>query len=141
VRLAALRDAPYAFGSTFQAEVGVSEENWRNRLADRTRFVAQSEGEVVGTVGGGGSDHSRTAALTALWVDPQARGRGIGEALVTAVLDWAKDFGYEHVVLWVVDGNSSAQRLYERSGFKRTGAAQTVRPGDARVEYEMSRPL
>jgi hypothetical protein len=36
-----------------------------------------------------------------------------------------------------VDGNDSAERLYERFGFRRTGAQEEVRPG--RLEYEMSR--
>lgn len=141
VRLAALREAPYAFGSTFEAEIGSDEETWRARLVDRTRFVAESDGKVLGTVGGGESNHPGTAALTSLWVDPQARGRGVGEGLVRAVLDWAQRSGFEEVVLWVVEGNSSAERLYERAGFKSTGAVATVRPGDDRVEHEMSRAL
>jgi ribosomal protein S18 acetylase RimI-like enzyme len=141
VRLAALRDAPYAFGSTYEGEVGASESSWRSRLEARTRFVAQSGREVVGTVAGGSSGLSGIAALTALWVAPAARGRGVGEALVSAVLAWAQDSDYEQVVLWVVEGNSPAERLYDRIGFKRTGAAQPVRPGDDRIEYEMSRSL
>lgn len=121
--------------------MGSGEETWRARLTDRTRFVAESDGKVLGMVGGGESDHPGTAAVTSLWVDPQARGRGVGEALVKAVLDWAQRSGFEEVVLWVVEGNSSAERLYERTGFKRTGAVATVRPDDDRVEHEMSRAL
>ncbi|HEX9100436.1 MAG TPA: GNAT family N-acetyltransferase [Candidatus Dormibacteraeota bacterium] len=141
VRLAALKDAPYAFGSTYEAEVNRTEERWRSALADRTRFVAESEGEVIGTVGAGPSDVTGTAALTALWVAPAARGRGVGEALVNTVLGWAKDAGYERVMLWVVEGNSSAESLYRRTGFRRTGSVQMVRPGDPRIEYEMSLTL
>jgi GNAT superfamily N-acetyltransferase len=79
--------------------------------------------------------------LTALWVAPAARGRGVGEALVKVVLEWAKDGGYEQVMLWVVEGNSAAESLYRRTGFRRTGSVQMVRPGDPRIEYEMSRPV
>lgn len=117
------------------------EERWRSALVDRARFVAESGGEVVGTVGGGASDVTGTAALTALWVAPSARGRGVGEALVNTVLAWAKDAGYEQVMLWVVEGNSAAESLYQRTGFGRTGSVQMVRPGDPRLEYEMSRPV
>ena len=95
--------------------------------------MAESGSEVVGTVGGGASDVTGTAALTALWVAPAARGRGLGEALVGAVLEWAKDAGYEQVMLWVVEGNPAAESLY-----RRTGSVQMVRPGDPRIEYEMS---
>jgi GNAT superfamily N-acetyltransferase len=121
--------------------VNRSEERWRSALADRTRFVAESGGEVVGTVGGGPSDVTGTAALTALWVAPSARGRGVGEALVNAVIEWAKDAGYEQVTLWVVEGNSAAENLYRRTRFRRTGSVQMVRPEDPRMEYEMSRPV
>ena len=41
MRLAALRDAPYAFGSTYEAELGAGENSWRSRLEARVRFVAQ----------------------------------------------------------------------------------------------------
>jgi GNAT superfamily N-acetyltransferase len=133
-----LKDAPYAFGSTYEAEVNRPEERWRSALVDRARFVAESDGEVIGTVGGGASDVTGAAALTALWVAPGARGRGVGEALVNAVLEWAKDAGYEQVMLWVVEGNSAAESLYRRTCFHRTGSVQMVRPGDPRIEYEMS---
>jgi GNAT superfamily N-acetyltransferase len=136
-----LKDAPYAFGSTYEAEVNRTEERWRSALVDRVRFVAESEGEVIGTVGAGPSDVTRTAALTALWVAPAARGRGVGEALVNTVLGWAKDADYEKVMLWVVEGNSAAESLYERTGFRRTGSVQMVRPADPRIEYEMSLTL
>ena len=103
--------------------------------------MAESEGEVVGTVGAGASDVTGTAALTALWVAPAARGRGVGEALVNVVLEWANHAGYEHLVLWVVEGNAAAESLYRRTGFQRTGSVQLVRPEDPRMEYEMSRPV
>jgi len=121
--------------------VNRSEERWRSALADRARFVAESEGEVIGTVGGGPSDVTGTAALTALWVAPAARGRGVGKALVNTVLAWAKDAGYEQLMLWVVEGNSAAESLYRRTGFRRTGSVQMVRPGDTRIEHEMSLTL
>ncbi len=57
------------------------------------------------------------------------------------VLGWAIDAGYEQVMLWVVEGNSAAESLYRRTGFRRTGSVQMVRPGDSRIEYEMSRKL
>jgi GNAT superfamily N-acetyltransferase len=136
-----LKDAPYAFGSTYEAEVDRSEKRWRSALEDRARFVAESDGGVIGTVGAGSSDVTGTAALTALWVAPAARGRGVGEVLVNVVLEWAKDGGYEQVMLWVVEGNSAAESLYRRTGFRRTGSVQMVRPGDPRIEYEMVRPV
>ena len=141
IRLAALQEAPYAFGSTYQAEVGASEESWRNRLTERARFVAEIGGRVVGTVGAGAGEFSGTAALTALWVDPSFRGRGVGSALIDAVVEWATSQGLTKVLLWVADVNKVAGRLYERHGFMRTGRVSDVRPGEPAVESEMAKAL
>jgi GNAT superfamily N-acetyltransferase len=140
VRLAALKDAPYAFGSKYEREVHAHEGNWRKRLAGRSQFVAELDGTVAGTAGGIASDDPN-AALISMWVAPAARGKGVGEALVHAVLDWARGEGYPAIRLWVTDGNDAAERLYLRCGFTRTGASQPVFPGEPRIEIEMERDL
>jgi RimJ/RimL family protein N-acetyltransferase len=140
VRLAALRDAPYAFASTLEHERTVDEEHWRERLANRAQFAAVLDGEIVGTAAGIDSD-KKIAALISMWVAPRARGKGAGQLLVDAVLDWARKAGYGSVSLWVADGNKAAERLYLRCGFTRTGVVQPIHPGEARAEYEMSKLL
>jgi GNAT superfamily N-acetyltransferase len=137
VRLEALREAPYAFGSTLEREQDRPEAEWRRAVASRARFVAESGSAVVGTASCGDGDTTGVAALTAMWVDPGSRRQGIGALLMQRVIEWARETGYGNVVLWVVDGNDDAERLYERYGFRRTGVQQEVRPG--RLEYEMSR--
>jgi GNAT superfamily N-acetyltransferase len=92
-------------------------------------------------VGGGAGEFARTVALTALWVDPRFRGRGVGGALVGAVVDWAASQGCAQVVLWVTEVNKAAERLYEHHGFVRTGRVAEVRPGEPAVEYEMARGI
>jgi len=139
VRLDALQEAPYAFGSTYEAERDAAERRWRQTLVDRARFVVEEDGVVAGTVSGGDGDAGGVAAMTAMWVDPRFRRRGIGDLLVKTVLDWARLDGYVEMFLWVTDGNHAAERLYARNGFVRTGAAQDVRPGH--LEYEMARRL
>ena len=139
IRLAALKEAPYAFGSTYEAEVGAPERRWRQALRDRTRFVAELDGVVAGTVSGGDADSSQASAMTAMWVDPRFRRRGVGDLLVKTVLDWARSAGYGEMLLWVADGNANAERLYERNGFRRTGGVQEMRV--RALEYEMSKRL
>jgi GNAT superfamily N-acetyltransferase len=137
VRLEALREAAYAFGSTLAREQERPEADWRRALTSRVRFVAESGSAVVGTVSCGDGESTGVAALTAMWVDPAFRRRGIGALLVQRAIEWARETGYSQLVLWVVDGNEDAERLYARHGFRRTGAQEEVRPG--RLEYEMSR--
>ena len=139
MRLAALKEAPYAFGSTYEREADAPEPRWRQALRDRTRFVAEVAGTVAGTVSGGDADSSRASAMTAMWVDPRFRRRGVGDLLVKTVLAWASSEGFAEMLLWVADGNLNAERLYERNGFRRTGAVQEMRPGA--LEYEMSKRL
>lgn len=139
VRLDALKEAPYAFGSTHAGEVELDEASWRGRLKRRPTFVAEVEGTIAGTVATGESDVSGVAALIAMWVDPRYRRQGVGDVLVKTVIEWATDHGYSSLFLWVTAVNAAAERLYRRNGFVRTGAAQDVRPGE--LEYEMSKRL
>jgi GNAT superfamily N-acetyltransferase len=142
VRLAALQEAPFAFGSTWENEKDRSAEEWQAAVTARARFVAETDGRVVGMAAGGESlSDSGSAALTSMWVDPGSRGRGTGGSLVRTVLEWARGAGFGKVLLWVTEDNPSAERLYERNGFTRTGESQPVRDGETRLEYEMSRRL
>jgi len=133
-----LKEAPYAYGSTWEAEKDLSEQQWRGLVQSRTRFVAEAGDQVVGTAAAGASTYRRTASMTSLWVDPHWRGKGVGDLLVTAVTAWAAEFRYNQLLLWVTDGNTHAERLYERHGFRRTGDTSQVRPGESRIEFEMS---
>jgi RimJ/RimL family protein N-acetyltransferase len=141
VRLAALRDAPYAFSSKWEKEVLLGQEQWQQRLSTRSQFVALVEGVVVGTIGGIVLPDGMAAELISMWVSPAARGRGVGDRLVAAVLDWAATAGLGEVRLWVTSGNGAAERLYSRCGFTRTGAEQLVRPDEPQTEFEMARSV
>jgi ribosomal protein S18 acetylase RimI-like enzyme len=106
-------------------------------LTSRTRFVAVLDGRMVGLAAGGASGPHGVAALTSLWIDPRARGRGVGDELVTSITAWAKVEGYNQLVLWVTDGNEHAEALYERNGFTRTGEVIE----EPRAEFEMWRRI
>ncbi|MCM3921990.1 GNAT family N-acetyltransferase [Frankia sp. AiPs1] len=142
LRLAALADAPHAFGSPLAAWQGDgdTERRWRARLeAVAVNIVADLDGRPAGMVSGdrAGLD---TVELISLWVAPTARGRGVGDLLVAAVVEWAEQAGAEKAVLRVYESNHHAVLLYRRSGFTRTSVAAAV-PGDDRPEWVMQRPL
>ena len=59
----------------------------------------------------------RQLLVDGLFVAPQARGRGVGSALLEAVLREARWRGLDEVRLAVADGNPRARALYERHGF------------------------
>jgi ribosomal protein S18 acetylase RimI-like enzyme len=138
VRLAALAEAPAAFGSRLEDEAQHDEARWRARLAARTQLVARGEGgAVLGTVGI--LAESPVIELISMWVAPAARGRGVGEALVTRVIAEARALGGREVRLDVAVDNPGAERLYARCGFARTGELARIRPGEPRLEARMVR--
>ena len=61
-----------------------------------------------------------------MWVDPEVRGQGVAERLIRAVADWAAERGCREVFLFAQETNVRAQRLYERAGFRPTGARERV---------------
>ncbi len=149
VRLAALREAPSAFGSTYAREAPFTEQRWRDRL------IRDSSVTLFGYLAGAGSAGDRAepagiagvleehgvADLVSMWVRPAARGRGVGEALVAAAAGWARARDHGILYLWVTETNAPARRLYERCGFAPTGEWQPLPSDPSLPEIRMSRPL
>jgi GNAT superfamily N-acetyltransferase len=140
VRLASLEEAPSAFGSRLVTERDRTAAEWRDRLEHRTQFVAREEGRPVATVGCL-AESEGTMELVSMWVAPPARGTGVADLLVDAVVAESRDRGCRTIVAWVSEGNERAERLYARHGFARTARVQPVdvdRPVGG-VEFEMRR--
>lgn len=138
LRRAALAEAPDAFGSTLEdwSGAGDTEDRWRNRLSSvALNLIAQLEGRPAGMVSGT-TPESGACELISMWVTPAARGRGVGHALVSSVVDWAHQQGAEHVVLGVRATNVRAVALYERCGFRDTGWESP--PGERFPERRMT---
>lgn len=89
LRLAALAEAPYAFGSRLADRQGEGdrEERWRARLsiAGSHNLIALRDREPVGMASGISTDVVGVAKLVSMWVAPSARGRGVGDLLLGAV--------------------------------------------------------
>ncbi|MEV6290015.1 bifunctional helix-turn-helix transcriptional regulator/GNAT family N-acetyltransferase [Streptomyces sp. NPDC051896] len=80
-------------------------------------WIAERAGRPVGCVMCVRDDAPGTARLRLLLVEPEARGHGIGDRLVRAVIDFARGVGYRDLVLWTNDVLSGARRIYQRHGF------------------------
>jgi GNAT superfamily N-acetyltransferase len=141
LRLASLADAPYAFGSKLVDEQRFPDELWGRRLADAASFGAFLDGVPAGTATGLPPRFGDSANLVGVWVDPSARGHGLGGRLVEAVAGWAVGERFGEIRLWVAEGNRTAERLYALHGFRRTGAGQRIGSNDAGYEFEMNRLL
>jgi ribosomal protein S18 acetylase RimI-like enzyme len=148
VRLAALADAPGAFGSTMARELAFGEAEWRDRAATAPNFIAWDEDEPVGLVTvicrqNDGTDAPPEWELVSMWVSPDARGSGAADLLVSAVADVVRAESGQEVALWVADGNDRARAFYLRAGFRPTGLRQAYRRGDGSAfdEEKLVMPL
>lgn len=129
VRLRALRDSPDAFETTWATVAAFPPEEWERQLDRLATFVAVIDGRDEGLVRGAPHDHDADAGyLISMWVAPEARGRGVGSALVDAVVKWAEGRGSRRLVLDVGEANAEAVSLYASKGFVPTGAQGALPP-------------
>src|SRR3989442_12232675 len=132
VGLAALRDAPQAFGPTASDAEKLDQAEWRRRLEQRAGYRAEVASQPVGLAAGVDGDRPGEAELISMWVAPAWRGHGVGDRLGDAVLAWAAREQFTTLCLWAAAGNARADRLYARHGFPATGRAQPM--GGERVD-------
>ncbi len=124
--------------------------SWWNELAQRPRreYVldpgdaapSRGPGGTAGpgdeVAGYGGLDHGgEVSDIMTIAVHPDARGRGLGRALLEDLLRRSADRGAGHVMLEVRADNAPARTLYEQRGFTvvRTRRAYYPAGGDALV--------
>ena len=140
LRLAALAEAPGAFGSTLADWADAGEDRWRARLGipGSHNVLAVLDGRPVGMASGVPTDDPGLVKLISMWVSPGVRGRSVGRTLVGEVEGWACRVGANLLCLDVVEGNTAALALYERAGFRPTGE---VLDEDGRRELRMSKVL
>jgi RimJ/RimL family protein N-acetyltransferase len=123
LRLAALRDSPEAFGSTFERESTQPLAWFRDRLGERQVFGAFRSSELLGMAGFArreGEKEKHKGLLWGMYVRPDARTAGVGRQLVEAVIDHARHH-VELIQLSVVSDNERARRLYASLGFVEYG--------------------
>jgi ribosomal protein S18 acetylase RimI-like enzyme len=88
--------------------------------------AGDGQGQILGTVtlqlwprAGQIVDSPGQGEIRALAVQPRAQGAGIGSALVTAVIERARQCAVTHLLLCTEPEMRAAHRLYERAGFTR----------------------
>ncbi|HZF89937.1 helix-turn-helix domain-containing GNAT family N-acetyltransferase [Streptomyces sp.] len=118
-RNAALYAAEYGWNTDYEALVArIVADFAQDHDPRRERvWIAELDGRPVGCVMCVRDEAPGTARLRLLLVEPGARGLGIGDRLVTAVVGFARGAGYHDLVLWTNDVLTAARRIYRRHGF------------------------
>jgi len=126
IRLAALLDAPTAFGVSHQTAAAQTEAQWRERAAAGSTVRPKTEfwlafdeavsNDAIGMIGGGVDGHGHYN-LIGMWVTPARRGSGAARRLVEAVKARAAELGHRRIVLDVAPDNARAARFYRNQDF------------------------
>lgn len=141
-RLAALSEAPYAFGSTVAREQQFTEQTWRERTKTGAIFGAWHGTEVVGLATARLDPDEGGWALFGMWVRPDWRASGVADRLVSSACEHARGAGADEISLWVTEVNERARAFYSRLGFTLTGGRELVREDEPdNWEIQMARQL
>ena len=116
-RNGALYAAEYGWNRTFEGLCAQIVAEFTAGDAKRQRcWIADLEGDRVGSIFLMPMNRT-TARLRILFVEPRARGLGVGTKLVDECIRSARELGYRKLVLWTNDVLVDARRIYERAGF------------------------
>ena len=128
LRLRALKDTPDAFAESFEEVAARPMSYWEaltqsvTASGQHVMFLASIDEEVYGcTYGLLDSKQDDAARVGGMWVDPSQRKRGLGGALLKAVVLWAYEQQRTHMGLWAPTNHPEAVALYRRAGFVETG--------------------
>ena len=142
-----LREEARFFSTRYDDVVREPDATWRDWARDAAEgiekilFVAVDGDAVLGVVGGFRRLDPREVQLVSLWVDPDARGRGVARGLIRAIAGWGRERGAADVVLFVQEANAAGRALYAHAGFRPTGDRTPVGAGRPGFKLVLAAPV
>ena len=140
LRLFALESEPTGFGESADEHRRQNVESFAERIehggAENVIFGAFDEGRLVGTASIYREQRAKRRHIGNIWgvfVHPECRGKGVGRALVSAVLDHGRTLsGLDKIQLTVSSTQPAARKVYLSLGFR----VYAVEPRALRVNGE-----
>ena len=88
-------------------------------------FVIDDNGTIIGGAGISPLDNfdGNVCELQKMYFLPEARGKGLGQQMMTTCLKAAKDFGFEQCYLETMPYMEAARKLYAKTGFENLSQA------------------
>lgn len=108
----------YGWDGTFEALVAEIAAQYVKHWdpAKENAWIAECEGRIVGSVFVVKVSDAE-AKLRLLYVEPEARGQGLGHRLTAECIAFARARGYQKLSLWTNDILHAARRIYQQAGF------------------------
>jgi ribosomal protein S18 acetylase RimI-like enzyme len=125
----AVSTSPEAFFTTLADLNARPAARWEREIRTSSWAVLEAGDDVVGIaaakrpdpVADSGHDPARACFIESVWIDPERRRQGLGERLVSYLIETQRGRGIEWFLLWVFPANRGAIDFYERLGFEETG--------------------
>lgn len=119
-RHGALYSREYGWDERFEALVARVVADYVDKRGEprQAGWIAELDGERVGSVFCVPAEDGTTAQLRMLLLEPAARGRGVGKRLVAECVEFARASGYRAIMLWTVSLLDAARAIYQKAGFE-----------------------
>ena len=131
--LKSLATSPDAFLAKLSQVAAKEPRFWQVKLESAEWAVVQRGGETLGIAAAKPPEAADEYALPdkacfieSVWIDPLLRAQGVGQRLVTYLIEQQRRVGIQDFYLWVFNHNDPAIRLYDRMDFKRTGRSSKL---------------
>ena len=113
-----LYNRQFGWNGKFEALIARIYGGYEALPGPKNLWVAEQDGAIVGSIFVAPSEGIEgSAQLRMLYVEPQARGQGVGTALVAQAVGFARANGFERMRLWTHTIQDSARRIYAAAGF------------------------
>lgn len=121
IRLLALKEAPFAFGTKYADALAWNDQTWQEKFAKTTWFIASRNGKDIGCVSIDEDDRFPDAKcwLGGFWIKPEFRGTNLIQIILAKTEDYCRQKGWIKQGLGVYENNQRAIRAYEKLGFIR----------------------
>ena len=144
IRLESLKEAGFAFGSSYENEVKFSDRQWQDLLSSEESFyfAAITIANEIAALAGIRRYPNKQWFVVGVYVKPKHRGQGVIQQLLKYLIEYNQEMvlnsGFP-LALTVIISNVSAIRIYQQLGFKIMQQLEPRQMGDGSLsaEYRM----
>jgi len=118
-RHAVLYNQEYGWNGEFEVIVAdIARDFLQNFDPDKERcWIAERDGDILGSIFLV-KQSDTIAKLRMFYIEPKARGMGLGSRLVQECVELAREKGYQKIVLETASMLLPARHLYQKAGFQ-----------------------